>query len=177
MRLSLLKKKRMKEVIITINGDDIADRIFSESAYAALARAKGGLPERFTDILQTTDDDRAIIQGFIGEGINEAVGIINRFMSPCSAKFVDAGDNNRLIRITFTLPHNCPASSIEALKTTITNLVAYRSLQHWMLTVKPDEANLNASKADSELARMRSLLAVRERPKMNPDNKDNIIEL
>ena len=167
----------MKNITITINESDITERIATVSGYAALARSKAGIPERFTDILQTTDDDRAIIQGFIGEGINEAVGIINRFMSPCSARFVDAGDNDRLIRIAFTLPHNCPASSIEALKTTITNLAAYRSLQHWMLTVKPDEANLNASKADSELARMRSLLAVRQRPMMNPDNKDNIIEL
>lgn len=167
----------MKDITITINESDITERIATVSGYAALARSKAGMPERFTDILQTTDDDRAIIQGFIGEGINEAVGIINRFMSPCSAKFVDDGDNDRLIRIAFTLPHNCPASSIEALKTTITNLAAYRSLQHWMLTVKPDEANMNASKADSELARMRSLLAVRQRPMMNPDNKDNIIEL
>lgn len=167
----------MKDITITINESDITERIATVSGYAALARSKAGMPDRFTDIMQTTDDDRAIIQGFIGEGINEAVGIINRFMSPCSARFVDTGDNDRLIRIAFTLPHNCPASSIEALKTTITNLAAYRSLQHWMLTVKPDEANLNASKADSELARMRSLLAVRQRPMMNPDNKDNIIEL
>lgn len=167
----------MKDITITINESDITERIATVSGYAALARSKAGMPERFTDILQTTDDDHAIIQGFIGEGINEAVGIINRFMSPCSAKFFDAGGNDRLIRIAFTLPHNCPASSIEALKTTITNLAAYRSLQYWMLTVKPDEANLNSSKADSELARMRSLLAVRERPMMNPDNKDNIIEL
>lgn len=167
----------MKEISITINESYITERIATVSGYAALARSKAGMPERFTDILQTTDDDRAIIQGFIGEGINEAVGIINRFMSPCSAKFVDAGDNDRLIRIAFTLPHNCPASSIEALKTTITNLAAYRSLQHWMLTVKPDEAQLHASMADTSLARIRSLLSTRERPRKEPDNKNNIIEL
>ena len=167
----------MKDITITINESDITERIATVSGYAAMARSKAGMPERFTDILQTTDDDRAIIQGFIGEGINEAVGIINRFMSPCSARFVDAGDNNRLIRIAFTLPHNCPESIMATLKECIISFAAARSLQHWNLIVKPDESNIHIAKAQNELVRMRELLSTRTRPEKGNGEGNGIIEL
>ena len=50
----------MKDITITINESDITERIATVSGYAALARSKAGMPERFTDIMQTTDDDRVM---------------------------------------------------------------------------------------------------------------------
>lgn len=168
----------MKEVIITINGDDIADRIFSESAYAALARAKGGLPERFTDIVQATEDDRNLIERFIIESVNEAAGIISRYMSPCSATYMQTEENTGgTIYIRFTIPQNCPDSMATSLKESITSFAAARSLQHWMLTVKPDEANIHLSKAQNDIARIRELLSSRTRPVMGTAEDENIIEL
>lgn len=168
----------MKEVIITINGDDIADRIFSESAYAALARAKSGLPERFTDIVQATEDDRNLIERFIIESANEVAGIISRYMSSCSVTYMQTEENTGgTIYIRFTIPQNCPDSMAASLKESITSFAAARSLQHWMLTVKPDEANIHLSKAQNDIARIRELLSSRTRPVMGTAEDENIIEL
>lgn len=168
----------MKEVIITINGDDIADRIFSESAYAALSRAKSGLPERFTDIVQATEDDRNLIERFIIESVNEAAGIISRYMSSCSVTYMQTEENTGgTIYIRFTIPQNCPDSMATSLKESITSFAAARSLQHWMLTVKPDEANIHLSKAQNDIARIRELLSLRTRPVMGTAEDENIIEL
>lgn len=168
----------MKEVIITINGGDIADRIFSESAYAALARAKGGLPERFTDIVQATEDDRNLIERFIIESVNEAAGIISRYMSSCSVTYMQTEENTGgTIYIRFTIPQNCTDSMATSLKESITSFAAARSLQHWMLTVKPDEANIHLSKAQNDIARIRELLSLRTRPVMGTAEDENIIEL
>lgn len=168
----------MKEVIITINGGDITERIFSESAYAALARAKGGLPERFTDIVQATDDDRNLIERFIIESVNEASGIISRYMSPCSVTYMQTEENTGgTIYIRFTMPQNCPGSLAASLKESITSFAAARSLQHWMLTVKPDEANIHLSKAQNDIARIRELLSLRIRPTKGSIQDEKIIEL
>ncbi|MBR3616182.1 MAG: hypothetical protein IKL56_06125 [Bacteroidaceae bacterium] len=168
----------MKEVIITINGGDIADRIFSESAYAALARAKSGLPERFTDIVQATEDDRNLIERFIIESVNEVAGIISRYMSSCSITYMQTEENTGgTIYIRFTIPQNCPDSMATSLKESITSFAAARSLQHWMLTVKPDEANIHMSKAQNDIARIRELLSLRTRPVMGTAEDENIIEL
>lgn len=168
----------MKEVIITINGGDIADRIFSESAYAALARAKSGLPEHFTDIVQATEDDRNLIEKFIIESANEVTGIISRYMSSCSVTYMQTEENTGgTIYIRFTIPQNCPDSMATSLKESITSFAAARSLQHWMLTVKPDEANIHLSKAQNDIARIRELLSLRTRPVMGTAEDENIIEL
>lgn len=168
----------MKEISITINESDITERILSMSGYAALARTKAGLPQQFTDMMQTTDDDLGMVQRFVTESIDEATGIISRYLSPATASYVETGKaGERLIRIAFTLPHNYPACTLESLGRNIGSFATSRSLQQWMLTVKPDEAQLHASMADTSLARIRSLLSARERPRKEPDNKNNIIEL
>lgn len=166
----------MKEVIITINESDITSRIFTESGYTALARAKSGIPERFTDIVQATDDEHRIIKSFITDSINEVASIISRFMSPCSTKHIEDGVSD-VIYIKFTMPNNSPDSMVALLKECICSFSTARSLQWWMLTVKPDEANTHIAKAQNELARMRELLSSRTRPVKTNANDDNIVEL
>lgn len=168
----------MKEVIITINENEITERIAAESGYTSMARNKAGLPERFTDIMQATDDDGKLISTFVSDSINEASGLINRFLSPCSVKFDDTGEGeSRIILIRFTLPHNSPESTAEALKNCITGFAVDRSLQMWAQTVSPDEAGRYAAKADTEAAKMRSFMTVRERPQLRSNSSNKIIEL
>ena len=168
----------MKEVTITIEWNDIIGRIFAESGYAALARAKAGLPEQFTDILQVTEDDRRILKGYIRDSINEAAVTISRYLAPCSVKFIgNAGEEESLVYLTFTPPHNYPDRMLPALKECISALTVSRCLQYWVLTVKPDEANIHISKAQGELLHMRELLSARTRPVKESGTDDNIIEM
>jgi hypothetical protein len=168
----------MKEITITINECDITGCIFSESGYATLARAKSGMPERLTDIVQATEDDRSVIRRFIAESMNEAAGIITRYMSPCTVRRTGAGDEaDAIINIQFAMPHNFATGIIALLKESITSFAAARSLQHWMLMVNPDEASIHLSKAQSDIARMRELLSARTRPVKGGTADDNIIEL
>lgn len=168
----------MKEVIITIDEREITGRIFSESGYAALARAKGGLAEHFTDMVQATDDDRSVIKSFITDSINEAAGVISRYMTPCTVGHIGSGcDADGTICIHFTMPHNSPTGIISTLKEYITGFAVARSLQQWMLTVKPDEAGIHLTKAQSILQCMREQFSVRSRPVKEEADDDNIIEL
>ena len=168
----------MKEVNIIIDGGKVAGRVYDESGYAALARSKAGIPERFTDIVNATEDEAEILKRFIGESVNEATSIISRYLTPCTAEFMKSEDSNGwLMKIPLRLPHNCPVNIVTTLKECIESFATSRTLQYWMLTVKPDEANIHMSKAQSEMARMRELLCRRSRPANDPNGKDNIIEL
>ena len=168
----------MKEVTITIDGNEITSRIFSESGYAALARAKSGIPEHFTDIMQATDDDRKVVGRFIADSINEVAGIISRYMSPCTVKQCGAdGDVHSIMWLRFTIPHNCPEDIIGLLREKVASFAAARSQQHWMLMVKPDEASIHLQKAQSDIMQIRELLSTRARPVKGSTMKDNIIEM
>ena len=168
----------MKEINITINESDIMSRIFAESGYTALARAKSGMPERFTDIVQATDDDRSTIRRFIADSMGEAAGTITRYMSPCTVRYIgDEYGSNGTIYVRFVVPQNSPDGIAQMLKESITVFSTARSLQHWMLMVKPDEANIHLGKAQGELLRIRELLSLRARPVKGSDTDDNIIDL
>lgn len=168
----------MKEINITINESDIMSRIFAESGYTALARAKSGMPERFTDIVQATDDDRSTIRRFIADSMGEAAGTITRYMSPCTVRYIgDEYGSNGTIYVRFVVPQNSPDDMAQMVKESITVLSTARSLQHWMLMVKPDEANIHQGKAQGELLRIRELLSLRARPVKGSDTDDNIIDL
>jgi hypothetical protein len=110
--------------------------------------------------------------------MNEAAGIITRYMSPCTVRRTGAGDEaDAIINIQFTMPHNFATGIIALLKESITSFAAARSLQHWMLMVNPDEASIHLSKAQSDITRMRELLSARTRPVKGGTADDNIIEL
>ena len=146
----------MKEINITINESDIMSRIFAESGYAALARAKSGMPERFTDIVQATDDDRSTIRRFIADSMGEAAGTITRYMSPCTVRYIgDEYGSNGTIYVRFVVPQNSPDGMAQMLKESITVFSTARSLQHWMLMVKPDEANIHLGKAPAKCSALR----------------------
>lgn len=168
----------MKEVTITIDGGEIASRIFSESGYAALARAKSGIPEQFTDIMQATDDDRKAVGRFIADSINEVAGIISRYMSPCTVKQCGTdGDAHSIMCLRFTIPHNCPEDIIGLLREKVASFAAASSQQRWMLMVKPDEASIHLQKAQSDIMQIRELLSTRTRPVKGSTMNDNIIEM
>lgn len=168
----------MREVVITICESDIARRIFTESGYMALARAKAGLPERFTEMIGATGDEQRILEGFISDSIDEAAGIISRYLTPCTVRRSSGEDDSgRLISISFAQPHNCPEGLGGALKRYIESFAAARSMQCWMMAVKPDEASALAAKAQSCLARLREQLCVRCRPVKGSSEDDNVIEL
>lgn len=163
----------MKEVIITIEESDIKARIFTESGYAALARAKAGVPAEYSDMLQATEDEQHMLKAFIAESVNEAAGIISRYMTPCSARSGDSA----LIYITFKLPYNTPEGIENGLKEVIKSFVVSRSMQHWAQTVKPDEMSLHSAKAQNCAVQIREMLCRRTRPAKQDDTKDNIVEL
>ena len=171
-----LCRKKMREINITFNESDITKRIYAESGYIAKARARTGLPDDFIDTIQATEDDTRVLNGFIKESINESAGTINRYLSPCRTRFIGT-EGDKLISISFTLPHNAPESTAEALKESIACFTVARTLQYWYMSVKPDEASLHMSKAQSELARMRELLGTRTRPAREGYRKGNIIEI
>lgn len=168
----------MKEVTITIDESRIKERIFRQSGYTAVVRSKAGLPGQFTDIMQATDDEDDIVKNFISDSINEVAMVINRYLAPCSIKFIENSDGReRSILIVFTLPHNSPESITRTLKECIVSFAAARSLQHWNMIVKPDESNIHITKAQNELLRIRELLSTRTRPEKRNGEENSIIEL
>lgn len=168
----------MKEICITIDESKIINRIFSESGYAALARRKAGIPGEFTDIVHITDDDKRVIAAFISDSIDEAAGLITRYLAPCpvSAEKCSGNGAARLFGLHLTVSSNIPATFANAAKELIESFSTSRTLQQWMLTVKPDEANIHASKAQGKLVQLRELLAARTRPSTATFKDNTIIE-
>lgn len=168
----------MKEISITIDESKITERIFAESGYTALARAKAGIPGQFTDIVQATDDDKRVITAFISDSVNEAAGLVTRYLTPCTVTTEVHCDNadKRLFRLHFAAPSNTPSAFADAAREHIKSFATSRTLQQWMLTVKPDEANIHASKAQSKLVLLRELLAARTRPSRETFKDNTIIE-
>lgn len=167
----------MKENRININSDALYSRLFTESGYISLSRSTMGIPDELSTIVQITEDDKRAIERYILSSINEVAHTISRYLSPASVRHLyDETAGKRDYTLSFMLPANYPDECRPMLEEAINDIIVDRTLQYWSMIVKPDEANIQAAKVQSNVGRLRELLALRKYPHHN-DESDNIIEL
>ena len=168
----------MKDREIRIDVEELYKRLFTESGYIAMSRSAMGVPDRLVDTMQTTDDERRIIDNWIKSCVNEIAHAINRYLGPCSVIFGKENGNNDLgFIISFKAPHNYPEEAIGLLQECAMDLVFKRTMQQWNMAMKPDEASITAAGAQSDALRFRELLAQRDRPTKEKGKTENLIEL
>lgn len=167
----------MKENKININSDALYSRLFTESGYISLSRSTMGIPDELSSVVQITEDDKRAIERYISSSINEVAHTISRYLSPASVKYLcDATGGTTEYAISFTLPANYPDECRKMIEEAVNDIVVDRTLQYWSMMVKPDEANIQAAKVQSNVGRLRELLSLRKYPHRNAGS-NNIIEL
>ena len=168
----------MKDREIRIDVEELYKRLFTESGYIAMSRSAMGVPDRLVDTMQTTDDERRIIDNWIKSSVNEIAHVINRYLGPCSVIFgKDNGNSDLGFTISFKAPHNYPEEATEMLQECAIDLVFKRTVQQWNMAMKPDEASITAAGAQADALRFRELLALRKRPTRENGKNENLIEL
>lgn len=167
----------MKENIINIKSETLHSRLHSESGHISLSRSAMGIPDELSTVAQITEDDRRVTERYISSSINEVAHSISRYLSPANVKHLyDETTRTAEYTISFMLPSNYPDGCRKMIEDAVNDIVVDRTLQYWYMVVKPDEANIQAAKVQSDVGRLRELLAVRKQPHRKSDS-DNIIEL
>lgn len=169
------KKKMMGE--IRINVEELYKRLFTESGYIAHSRSAMGLYDSIVGIMNITDDERRIIDKWIRSSVNEIAHAINRYLSPCCAKYYNDDSSGAEYVISFKIPHNYPKETVSLLQECAADLAFKRTMQQWNMAMKPDEANITATGAQADAIRFRELLAQRKKPAREEKRRENIIEL
>ena len=155
----------MEKIEINIKSEDIYNRLYSESGSTSLSRTAMGLPDALAELIQITEDDKRVVDGYITSSVNEVSHTISRYLSPCSVRRIyDETLKANKYNLTFSLPDNYPQECTGMLEDAIIDVVKNRTMQYWSLIVKPDEANIQATKVQSDVGRLRELLAMRSYP-------------
>ena len=163
----------MEKIEINIKGEDIYNRLYSESGSTSLSRTAMGLPDALAELIQITEDDKRVVDGYITSSVNEVSHTISRYLSPCAVRRIyDETGKDSKYSLAFSLPYNYPKECKKMLEDTIMDVVKNRTMQYWALVVKPDEANIQVAKVQSDVGRLRELLAMR----CYPGTADNITE-
>lgn len=164
----------MKNIIINIPVKDIVTPIYSNSAHAARSREAMGIPQALADAMVITADEQKTIEPLIEKSINEAATIAGQYFTNCTHSIVSSGYETESISLILSVPTHYPNSCIERLKNCINEYIVDRTTQLWYLNVKPDEAAIVATKLQEQIANMKILLSMREKPKRS---SDEIIQL
>ena len=110
-----------------------------------------------------TNDDKRLVCDYIKTSINEVAAIVGRYHSHCLVENSINGNNNYYI-IKFAAPANFPASCQLQMYEAAIDYIVSNSMQQISMLLKPDEANIHASRTQSHLARLRDILSQRSKP-------------
>ena len=153
----------MSAMTFTITKEDIYDRLFATSAYASRSREAMGIPSDIIERMQATADEKKIIEPLIDSSVDDAYTHIARYFPGSTSQFTGDTQNGKY---TFYIPTptEYPSGNSDRLKRCITSFIVNRTLQAWYTDVKPDEASIAATKAQSDAANIVQLLTQRTRP-------------
>lgn len=151
----------MKEERITLSYESIAERMFTESGYIARAREASGLPDKASLSATATEDDRRLIETLISASINECTNTLSHYLAPCR---YSADEAMKRYDIDIKLPGNYPLNNLSALENIIMDYIVCRSLHNWYLMTRPEEAGVLATRLQPIQAKMREVLAMRNKP-------------
>lgn len=157
----------MKEITITINENDILSRLYSESGYAAYSRESMGEKGMLCDTVTVTEDNYPIIKEYIKLGLYDVVALISHHLSPCSIEHNGKNPitNNYEYLFKLNYPTNYPQHNTTIIKERTIGYTIARVLQEWSMLMKPDEANIHATRALENYNKLKEILSQREKPK------------
>lgn len=153
----------MTTINITLHENEILRRLFTEGGYTAASRQAMGMPGKLCDTLAITNDDKRLVCDYIKTSINEVAAIVGRYHSHCLVENSINGNNNYYI-IKFAAPANFPASCQLQMYEAAIDYIVSNTMQQISMLLKPDEANIHASRTQSHLARLRDILSQRSKP-------------
>ena len=156
----------MTEINIVIYYEDTLSRIYTETGYTSQARSNIGLSPELSDTMAATEDDSRILRNFFIGGVNEAATFMTRYMMPCTTTIVTNSKTKEIEEgiIDTTVPANYPSQAVIILEREVKEFITNYMMYRWMMTVKPDEAEITAVKLQNSTNRIREILATRKKP-------------
>lgn len=159
----------MNTIRFTITRENVYNRVFATSAYITRARETMGIPSGITERMLLTADDRHIIDPMIDSSVNEIASEIVRYHPGSCVEFTKESDAEGY-QFCINAPANYPAGNAGKLAGSIESYIANRTLQNWYISIKPDEANIAAVKAQNDAMSIQSMLTQRTKPAIHTDN-------
>ena len=159
----------MNTIRFTITRENVYNRVFATSAYTTRARETMGIPSGITERMLLTADDKHIIDPMIDSSVNEIASEIVRYHPGSCVEFTKESDAEGY-QFCINAPANYPAGNAGKLAGSIESYIANRTLQNWYISIKPDEANIAAVKAQNDAMTIQSMLTQRTKPAIHTDN-------
>lgn len=154
----------MENSIMVIKDEEIYRRLYTESGYASQSRESMGLPTQLCNRITITEDDKRLFEDFVTTSVTTVVSNIRRYFSACHVEHIKRGEGEDYFQFSFPLPANHQMKGTNLLNRAATDYIVASTMQQWAMTLKPDEANIYASKAQNSLAQMRDILTARKKP-------------
>lgn len=168
----------MKEIKLKVSHKNIEQRIQIYTYYTGEARKEIGIPERLAAQMQVSSDDSTQLSDHIGNAIAELGNIISRYFAICSIEDLTDETTGSIIYVfTLPMPAMFPETALSRIEKSMESYAVKRVLQQWLLQHRPEEAAIPATEAQNIALQLRELFALRQKPVIEFENPNNIIDL
>lgn len=153
----------MSTTTIAIHKNDICEHIYMVSACTARAREAIGLPNDIIERMIVTKDEMRKISNLIDQSANDLISIITHYYPNSTMQRKDdiLGGYNIF---NIETPPEYPSGNKETLRHYFESYITNRTLQKWYTDIKPDEANITATKVQNDTNNITNLLTQRTKP-------------
>lgn len=170
----------MKKKKLTLDHNNVLQRIYTHCYYTGEARREIGFPEKAVAKLQASSDDKEQLCDHMNTPIGEIARMLSRYFVMCKneTEVSETTDGVRNTVFIIDIPQNYPDEALTQLETMIENYTVMRTLQLWMMQHKPDEAAIATSEIQQIIFNLREMFALRKRPhREKEDSFDKLIDL
>lgn len=168
----------MKEIKLKVSHKNIEQRIQIYTYYTGEARKEIGIPERLAAQMQVSSDDSTQLSDHISNAIAELGNLISRYFAICGIEEVNSEDsNNKIYVFTLPMPAMYPETALTRIEKSMESYAVKRVLQQWLLQHRPEEASIPAAEAQTLTIQLRELFALRQKPAIELEDLNNIIDL
>lgn len=168
----------MKEIKLKVLHKNIEQRIQIYTYYTGEARKEIGVPERLAAQMQVSSDDSTQLTDHIGNAIAELGNLISRYFAICSIEeMTDESSGNKVYVFTLPMPAMYPETALTRIEKSMESYAVKRVLQQWLLQHRPEEAAIPAAEAQTLALQLRELFALRQKPVIELEDPNNIIDL
>lgn len=168
----------MKEIKLKVLHKNIEQRIQIYTYYTGEARKEIGIPERLAAQMQVSSDDSTQLSDHIGNAIAELGNLISRYFAICSIEEInDASSASKVYVFTLPMPAMFPETALTRIEKSMESYAVKRVLQQWLLQHRPEEAAIPAAEAQTLALQLRELFALRQKPVIELEDPNNIIDL
>lgn len=170
----------MKKRKLTLDHNNVLQRIYTHSYYTGEARREIGFPEKAVAKLQASNDDKEQLCDHMNTPIGEITRMLSRYFALCrnETEVSETTDEIKNTIFIIDIPQNYPDETVPQLEMMIENYAVMRTLQLWMQQHKPDEAVIATGEIQQIIFNLREMFALRKRPHREKENSfDNLIDL